>query len=107
MTYSHHILIFGAGRSATVLISHLISQSAKNDWLVTVVDADIQLARSKIKNHPNARALSFNINNNEERKQAIQSADIIISMLPPNLHHLVAYDCVACKKKFTDGLLPR
>ena len=95
---ARNILLFGAGKSATVLISHLLERSALCKWTLTVVDADLSLAQSKISAHPNAFALSFNIYNNEERIKVINSADIVISMLPPSLHFIVAQDCVAFGK---------
>ncbi|MGC4233732.1 MAG: saccharopine dehydrogenase C-terminal domain-containing protein [Niabella sp.] len=95
---TRNILLFGAGKSATVLINYLLAQSAPCKWTLTVVDADLQLARSKINAHPNALALSFDINNNEERVKVISHADIVISMLPPALHYIVAQDCIAFRK---------
>lgn len=89
------ILLFGAGKSATVLISYLLEQSVKHNWKLVVVDADLPLAQSKIKGHINGWALSFNINEAEERSNTIHQADLVISMLPPALHYLVAQDCVA------------
>ncbi|WP_460685373.1 saccharopine dehydrogenase C-terminal domain-containing protein [Niabella aquatica] len=93
-----NILLFGAGKSATVLIKYLLARSALYKWALTVVDADLQLVLSKISFHPNAIALSFDINNNEERVKTISSADIVISMLPPALHYIVATDCITFRK---------
>ena len=44
------VLLFGAGKSATVLIDYLLENAEKENWQLTVVDADLQLARSKIGN---------------------------------------------------------
>jgi saccharopine dehydrogenase-like NADP-dependent oxidoreductase len=38
------------------------------------------------------------VNNDETRKEQIQQADIVISLMPPALHFLIAKDCIACKK---------
>lgn len=88
------ILLFGAGKSATVLISYLLEQSEQYHWKVVVVDADLLLVQSKIKGHINGRALHFDINDAGERSKNISQSDIVISMLPPALHYLVAKDCV-------------
>jgi len=88
------ILLFGAGKSATVLINYLLGQSDRCKWKLIVVDTDLPLVQSKIKGHINGSALSFNINEAEERRNTISQADIVISMLPPALHYLVAQDCV-------------
>ena len=41
------ILVFGAGKSATVLISYLIGEAEKNKWHVVVADANRELALAK------------------------------------------------------------
>ncbi len=93
-----NILLFGAGKSATVLIDYLIKNSMEENWKLTVVDADLKLAQSKIGNAIRAAAISFDIRNSDERIKFIQHADIVISLLPPSLHYLVARDCVTCNK---------
>ncbi|HVT85926.1 MAG TPA: saccharopine dehydrogenase C-terminal domain-containing protein [Chitinophagaceae bacterium] len=93
-----NILLFGAGKSATVLIDYLIKNSLEENWKFTVVDADLQLAQSKIGNASRAIAISFDIKNSNERIKHIKQADIVISLLPPALHYLVAQDCVSCNK---------
>ena len=92
------ILLFGAGKSATVLIGYLLENAKEENWFLTVIDADLQLAKNKISDSPYGIALSFDINNAEERKTHIGQSDIIISLLPPALHYIVATDCVELKK---------
>ncbi|MEO5946106.1 MAG: saccharopine dehydrogenase C-terminal domain-containing protein [Chitinophagaceae bacterium] len=92
------ILLFGAGKSATVLIDYLLENAINEDWHLTVVDADLALAQSKIGKAQAATAISFDINNTSERIRYIEKADIVISMLPPFLHIEVAKDCVAFQK---------
>lgn len=92
------ILLFGAGKSATVLIGYLLENAKEENWFLTVIDADLQLVKNKISDSPYGIALSFDINNAEERKTHIGQSDIIISLLPPALHYIVATDCVELKK---------
>ncbi|MBK8143040.1 MAG: saccharopine dehydrogenase NADP-binding domain-containing protein [Chitinophagaceae bacterium] len=92
------ILLFGAGKSATVLIDYLIDNAAAEKWAIVVVDADLQLAKSKIAGSAYANAVSFDITKTDERVQFIRSADIVISLLPPHLHIEVARDCVKLQK---------
>jgi saccharopine dehydrogenase-like NADP-dependent oxidoreductase len=92
------ILLFGAGKSATVLIDYLIENSITENWKLVVVDTDLQLAQSKIGNSKVATAVSFDINEKAERFRQISSSDIVISMLPPSLHIKVAKDCVKLRK---------
>ncbi len=92
------ILLFGAGKSATCLIDYLVKELGKNNWHLIVCDADLNLANSKINNAENAQAVSINVENEDSRKQLVRSADIVVSMLPPTLHFLIAKDCVEFSK---------
>jgi saccharopine dehydrogenase-like NADP-dependent oxidoreductase len=88
------ILLFGAGKSATVLIDYLLENAITENWKTILVDADLKLAQSKIGHSQRATAVSFDINDGDERGKHIRHADLVISMLPPALHFLVAKDCL-------------
>lgn len=92
------ILLLGAGRSATVLIDYLLNESVKNNWLLVVADADFKLAKQKTGNHQFAKAKKLDITNEQQRIETIKNSDIVISLLPPHLHLLVAKDSVRLKK---------
>jgi saccharopine dehydrogenase-like NADP-dependent oxidoreductase len=92
------ILVFGAGKSATSLIEYLCLACTENNWILTVCDADIELAESKINNCKNAIAVSVDVIDPAKRIDLITAANIVISMLPPQLHSLVANDCVDASK---------
>lgn len=93
-----HILLLGAGKSATVLIDYLKNIAVKYQWKVTVAEYDFALAQSKVGEHPFVKATQINIQDEQAREILIQSADIVISMMPPALHYLVALDCIKFKK---------
>jgi len=95
---SKHILVFGAGKSATCLIDYIIKEAGANGWLVTVADNDLGLAQSKTGDQPQARAVSVNVENAAGRNELVKASDIVISLLPPALHFLVAQDCVLFEK---------
>ena len=92
------VLLFGAGKSATILIDYLVSNAEKENWFVTVVDADLQLAQSKIGVSDLTKAISFDINDRSERIKFINESDIVISLLPPALHTIVAKSCIELNK---------
>jgi saccharopine dehydrogenase-like NADP-dependent oxidoreductase len=94
------ILLFGAGKSATVLIHYLVENAARENWQLSVVDANVDLIHQKISGSPYATALSFDILKGDLRENVIAKADIVISLLPPSLHILVAKDCIRLKKNF-------
>jgi saccharopine dehydrogenase-like NADP-dependent oxidoreductase len=92
------ILLFGAGKSATVLIDYLIENASQNNWKTIIADADENLIITKTNNHPSTQAIKADITNNEQRTSLIQQANIVISMMPPNLHFLIAQDCITYSK---------
>ena len=92
------ILVFGAGKSATVLISYLITEAEKNNWHVLVADANKELALAKTNASPFAEAIQLDIHDEARRTALISDSNIVISMMPPDLHFLVAKDCVECGK---------
>jgi len=93
-----NILIIGAGRSSIYLIEYLLEHSTKHNWKITVADVDLQLALSKVNNHPNGKAISFDITNAQQREAEISASDLVISMLPAFMHGDVAKDCVRLGK---------
>ena len=92
------ILIIGAGRSSSSLIKYLLDTSSKENLHITIGDVSVESAQAKINNHPNATAIQLDVFNTEQRVEAIQNADIVISMLPAHYHMEVAKDCVAYSK---------
>lgn len=95
---SKHILILGAGRSATDLIDYLLSQATINDWYVTVGDMSLFLAQEKINAHPRGKAIAFDGTNAEIREAHISQSDIVVSLLPPPMHPAIARVCLEYSK---------
>jgi saccharopine dehydrogenase-like NADP-dependent oxidoreductase len=93
------ILVIGAGKSTSVLISYLIKNSEKENIFITVADKDEAQAKRISGNHPRTKALALDIFNAESRKTALQNADLVISMLPARFHIEVARDCVRFREK--------
>ncbi len=88
------ILVFGAGKSATCLIEYLLDQIKIYPWNLTVVDGNLDLVVSKTKNQPGSFAVQIDVQEADKRQALVEKADIVISLLPPHLHILVARDCV-------------
>lgn len=88
------LLLFGAGKSATVLIDYLLQEASANNWKIIIADADKAQVLAKTNNSPLAEAVQIDITSTEQRAELVQKADIVISMMPPALHFLVAQDCV-------------
>lgn len=92
------ILVIGAGRSASSLIQYLLDKSEKEDLHLVIGDLSLESAQKMTKNHPKATAITLDILDETKREEAIQKADIVISMLPAHLHIEVARDCIKYKK---------
>jgi saccharopine dehydrogenase-like NADP-dependent oxidoreductase len=93
-----NILLFGAGKSASSLIKYLLDKSESENLHLTIADLNIDLAKSKTNNHKNATPIAIDIFNEIDRKNAVEKADIVISMLPAHLHIEIAKDCILFKK---------
>lgn len=92
-----NILILGAGRSSSALISYLLRQAASHSWNITVGDFSVEAARERIGSYP-AQAIHFDIQNKEASREAIDQVDIVVSLIPAHLHPLVAQICVEKNK---------
>lgn len=92
------ILLIGAGLSSSTLIKYLLDNSKEYNWKLVVGDISKDLAKKKVGSHPNGTAIKFDINDQYQRVDEVQKADIVISMLPASLHYLVAKSCVLHKK---------
>ena len=92
------ILLLGAGKSATVLIDYLLKESATNKWKFIIADADKEQILLKTCNSSFAEAVQMEVTDDEQRASIIQRAHVVISMMPPALHFLIAKDCVEYRK---------
>jgi saccharopine dehydrogenase (NADP+, L-glutamate forming) len=96
--FMKHIVLIGAGKSAGYLINYLKDLSIEKNWAVTVADNEINVVQQKVGIHSKVKSLQLDIENEIARKELIETADVVISMMPPHLHYLIALDCVAFKK---------
>ena len=92
------ILVIGAGKSASYLIKYLLDKSEEENLHIIVGDLNIQNAKKLIGEHENAQAIMLNVSDKSSRFNAVQNADIVVSMLPARFHIEVAKDCISCNK---------
>lgn len=95
-----HILVVGAGRSSSALISYLLKQSIPNNWTITVGDISKQMAAERMAGQGSGCAIEFNIEDEQSSCKAIASADVVISLLPAHLHIKAAKICLDENKHF-------
>ena len=92
------ILLLGVGRSTHTLIKYLSDYSAELDIEIILADKHQNSFIEPYLNQVRFSFIQLDINNNEARRNMINSSEIVISMLPHSFHHLVAKDCVFFKK---------
>ncbi|NRB65208.1 MAG: saccharopine dehydrogenase NADP-binding domain-containing protein, partial [Saprospiraceae bacterium] len=92
------ILIIGAGLSSASLIDYVLAKAELNGWFVTVADNDLERAKRRVNNHPRGLAVWLDVMKNNDRKDLISKADLVVSLLPAHLHLEVAHDCIKLKK---------
>jgi saccharopine dehydrogenase (NADP+, L-glutamate forming) len=88
------ILILGAGRSSSALISYLLNFGEANSIDVTVGDVSLQAARERIAGSAKGKAIEFDINKADESRRAIANATVVVSLIPAHLHPSVAKICL-------------
>lgn len=88
-----NVLIAGAGKSSTYLIDYML-RNAKNNWTVTVMDSSAEAVAEKIAGHAKGEAAVINIEDDKARKELVKKSDLVISLMPPALHILLAKDCL-------------
>ncbi|MBG7612686.1 saccharopine dehydrogenase NADP-binding domain-containing protein [Polaribacter sp. BAL334] len=93
-----NILIIGAGKSSSSLITYLLENTYKEDFQLVIGDISLENPLKLINNHHRAKAILLDIFNEYERKNEIKKSDLVISMLPAHLHFEVAKDCLQFKK---------
>ncbi|MFM2117956.1 MAG: hypothetical protein RL316_1146 [Bacteroidota bacterium] len=85
----------GAGKSATVLIEYLLSEAPQYTWKVQVADANLAVAKLKVGSSSCGEGVELDVTEEAPRRTLISKADLVISLLPPSLHILVARDCLS------------
>ncbi|MBL8010339.1 MAG: saccharopine dehydrogenase NADP-binding domain-containing protein [Flavobacteriales bacterium] len=93
------ILILGAGRSASALITQLIHDAPREEWRITVVDRDLAHAQALVGGGTAvARAEQGDAGDPAVRDRLIAAHDLVISMLPAFMHVDVVKDCLRLRR---------
>ena len=92
------VLLLGVGRSTHTLVKYLIDYSEKLNIQLLLADQDSNKFIETYIEKKLCIFLKLDINNHELREKYISQSDIVISMLPPKFHFLVAKSCIKFKK---------
>ncbi|HLS31805.1 MAG TPA: saccharopine dehydrogenase C-terminal domain-containing protein [Flavobacteriaceae bacterium] len=93
-----NILIIGAGKSSSSLVKYLQEKSKSENIQIILADISIKEAEKLANNHPQTQVIKLDVFDEESRVEAIDNADIVISMLPARFHIEVAKDCIKYDK---------
>lgn len=88
------IFLIGAGRSVGSFVSYIKNYSKEVPVYLTIGDREIALAEELIKGFTHAKAIFFDVTDNQLLSKHVQESDLVVSMLPAHLHGEVAKKCV-------------
>jgi saccharopine dehydrogenase-like NADP-dependent oxidoreductase len=91
------ILVLGAGRSSASLVEYLLKQAGQNSWRIRVADSSMEAAKGRVGDSPHGEAVAFELQP-DGQEAVLDQADVVISLLPPDLHPAVARQCLRLKK---------
>jgi saccharopine dehydrogenase-like NADP-dependent oxidoreductase len=66
--------------------------------MLTVADGNPEMARAKVGASAHGQAILLDVNDEQQRSALVNKADVVISLLPPELHFKVATDCIKAEK---------
>jgi saccharopine dehydrogenase-like NADP-dependent oxidoreductase len=89
-----HILLLGAGRSASVLINYLLQNAVENNWTLTIGDISVAHLDETLVGRDYVNAVIFDVFDEEQRTSEVAKADLVISLLPAAFHIQVALECL-------------
>ena len=92
------VLLLGVGRSTHTLIKYLVNYSKVVDMQIVLADQFENKFIIPYLNRGDCRFTQIDINDTKSRKNHIRNSDLVISMLPPKFHFLVAQDCILFRK---------
>lgn len=95
-----HLLLLGAGKSASTLIQYLHGIALREGWRVTVAEKDLKTVQEKLAPYPALFAAPIDMEDVVQRRELIAKSDLVISLLPPPLQLSVARDCLEGGKHF-------
>jgi saccharopine dehydrogenase-like NADP-dependent oxidoreductase len=92
------ILVIGAGKSSSVLLRYLSDNATIQQWNIVVADAEIVQAQHKFQQYNNLQWQQLHLDNAEKLSVLVSQSDVVISLMPPQLHVKVAHQCIAYGK---------
>ncbi|KAL0231597.1 hypothetical protein GEMRC1_011001 [Eukaryota sp. GEM-RC1] len=96
----YNVLVFGAGRVSSPCVEHLLK---RNDVHVTIVDSSPENVREISSKYSRCTGLSLDLSDVRMSKKLIESANVVVSLLPPFLHVPLAKMCLEMNTPFVSS----
>jgi len=93
-----NILVLGAGKSTSYLLDYFLEKADSEKLHLTIGDLNPEGIAKNISEHSACTVLRLDIFEDDARQKAIESCDIVVSMLPARFHIKVAQDCLTYEK---------
>ena len=90
------ILVLGAGRSAGYLIEYLAVKCKERGWEMTVCDQDFTRLQQSFKINDSVKLEPIDVTDEQKLQSIITEHGIVVSLLPPFLHIIVAKLAINC-----------
>jgi saccharopine dehydrogenase-like NADP-dependent oxidoreductase len=94
-----HILILGIGRSTSYLLDYLNTHLVPNGYVIQAIDVQQELVAKRQSEFPGISFIRSEIHT-DTIKISIANTDLVVSMLPPAFHGMVAEICLEYGKHF-------
>lgn len=91
---SKNVLVLGAGMVSRPLVRYLLD----NDFNVVMASRTVSKAEKIINGHPNGKAISFNVSDENLLDKLVSESDVTVSLLPYMYHVKVAEVCIKHRK---------
>ncbi|RIB27086.1 Saccharopine dehydrogenase [Gigaspora rosea] len=95
ITKRKNVLLLGSGFVSRPLVDYLARQKDLNLIIASNSRAE---AATLTKNHKEIDIVDLDVQNKENLSKVIQGSDVVVSLIPANLHHIVAETCIKHKK---------
>ena len=92
------ILLLGVGRSTHTLIKYLVNYANVANINIVFADQCLNEFIQPYLENSQIEFIKLDINNDSLRRLQISKSDIVISMMPPRFHLMVAKDCIRFRK---------
>lgn len=91
---SKKVLLLGAGLVSRPIVNYLLDKG----FYVTVASRTLSKAERLVGNHPNGKAIAFDITKDKNLDELVRESDLTVSLLPYTYHPVVAMSCIKNRK---------